>query len=103
MNSKTELTGVKLVKDGTYIPPEVPTTINGNYYNTYTPSVDVDNSTVNLLIDPSFLTKIKADKYSQITVSFMFNSSNFLQIAPIPYGSSATPTFIPAILEVRIW
>ena len=105
-----EITGVQLVRDGTPILPYLTTTINGTIYdytqyNDYAPlnpPIDVGNNSVNLYISPGYLTKIKADSYTDIKINYRFNSSNKLSI-PYDYSTSASPTFIPAILEVRIW
>ena len=95
------LTSVKLIKDGIYYPPDLSVTYLVNGTGIVYPT-DVGNETVNLVIDPAYFTKIKADQYSKILIKFAF-ASNSRSYGTYDYSTSASPTFIPAILEVRIW
>jgi hypothetical protein len=106
-----EIKGVQLIKGGTRIPPDLTTTINGTTYDykmyndydpTNNPTIDVKNDSVNLLITPAYLTTIKADQYSDISINFLFNRSNKLSNT-FDYSTVASPSFIPGILEVKVW
>jgi hypothetical protein len=95
------LTRVRLIKDGTYYPPDLTVTylVNGTIVP---PNTDIGNETINLKINQAYFTKIKADQYSNIRIEFIF-ASNSKKYGEYIYSTSASPSFTPAILEVRIW
>ena len=103
LGGKINITNIQLVKDGTIIPPDLKFSVN-NDATQISSFADIGNNTVHIALDPAYLRAIEADEYTKLQIIINFNDNSIFLSPPYDYlNAQQHKTFIPAVLEVKVW